>query len=107
MTITEFHAKAAAAIAAEPNQDLLIELAKEAQELADMVSWAEGVIDKEGRVSEAFSWLQKQAVKQHEATGDKNVAILHDAVSDLLAAIYRHDEDFDPSSNAGDNAVDI
>ena len=107
MTITEFHAQAAVALAAEPDEAVLIELAKEAQQLADMVSWAEGVIDKEGRVSEALFWLQKRAVKQHEATGDKNVAILHDTVGELLAAIYRHDEDFDPSSNAGDNAVDI
>ena len=98
---------AAEALAAEPNQDVLLELAKEAQQLADMVSWAEGIIDKEGRVSEALFWLQKQAVKQHEATGDKNVAILHDVVGELLAAIYRHDEDFAPSSNAGDDAADI
>ena len=65
MTITEFHALAAAALAAEPDEAVLIELAKEAQQLSDMVSWADGIIDKDERVSEAFFWLQKQALSGH------------------------------------------
>ncbi len=78
---------------------ILKDLAKHAQQLADMVGWANGVIDKEGRVSEAFIQLQAQARSQHEATGDENVATLHDALGGLLAAIFQHDEDLMPSSN--------
>ena len=107
MTITEFHRMAVAALAAEPDEAILIELAKEAQQLSDMVGWADGIIDKEGRVTEAFIQLQAQARTQHEATGDQNVAILHDVLGELLAAIYRHDEDLTPSANAGDDAVDV
>lgn len=106
VTITEFHQKALAALAAEPDEVTLIDLAKEAQQLSDMVGWADGIINKEGRVSEAFTRLQAQARARHEATGDKNVAIFHDALGNLLAAIYRHDEDLTPAS-AGDDSVDI
>jgi len=107
MTVTEFHRAAVAALAAEPDEAILIELAKQAQQLADMVGWADGIIDKEGRVSEAFIKLQAQARTQHEATGDQNVAILHDALGDLLAAIFQHDEDLKPSSNDDDASVDM
>jgi len=107
MTITEFHRMVVAALAAEPDETALIKAAKQAQELSDMVGWADGVIDKQGRVSEAFIQLQAQARTQYEATGNKYLAILHDALGDLLAAIFRHDEDLTPASNAGDDAVDI
>jgi len=96
-----------AALATEPDKAVLIEIAKQAQELSDMVGWADGVIDKQGRVSEEFIRLQAQARTQYEATGDKNLAILHDALGDLLAAIFRHDEDLTPSSNSGDDGVDV
>lgn len=105
MTVTEFHQAAAAALAAKPNQDILIGLAKQAQELSDMVGWADGIIDKDGLVSEAFFQLQESAKSQHETTGDKNVAILHDAIGDLMSAIYRHDEDVTPSTNDDDDSV--
>ena len=107
MTVTEFHRAAVAALAAEPDESILIGLCKQAQELSDMVGWADGIIDKEGRVSEAFIQLQAQARTQHEATGDQHVAIFHDALSGLLSAIYTHDEDLTPSSNGGDDGVDI
>ena len=57
--------------------------------------------------SEAFTRLQAQALSKHEATGDKNIAILHDAMDGLLVAIFRHDEDFRPSpDDDNDIAVD-
>lgn len=93
---------AVTALAAEPDEVILIELAKQAQQLSDMVGWADGLIDKEGRVSEAFIKLQAQARTQHEVTGDKNVAIFHDALGGLLAAIFRHDDDLIPSSDDDD-----
>lgn len=104
MTITEFHRLVVAALAAEPNEDTLIELAKEAQQLSDMVGWADGLIDKEGRVSDAFMKLQAQARTQHEATNDANLAILHDAIGELMVAILRHDEDLKPSTDSDDDS---
>jgi hypothetical protein len=107
MTITEFHRLAMAALAAEPNETVLIDLAKEAQQLSDMVGWADGIIDQEGRVTEALDRLRAQARAQHEASSDKSVAILHDALGNLLAAIYQHDEDLTSSSDADDGGVNL
>ncbi len=105
MTVKEFHQAALAALtAAQPNDDVLIELAKQAEELADMVGWADSIIDKEGRVSEAIFQLQAEAQKQHKTTGNENVAILHDAVGVLLGAIIRHDEDLTPSTDTDDDS---
>ena len=104
MTISEFHSAAMAAIASDPGELVLKELIIQAGELSDMVGWAEGIIDKDGQVSEAFIHLQAQARLRHEATGDENIAILHDAVGVMLAVIYQHDEDLTPSTdNDGDS----
>ena len=94
MTISEYHRRVMEALNAEPDEVVMIELAKQAQQLSDMVGWADGVIDKNGRVSQAFTRLQAQARSIHEATGDQNIAILHDAMDGLLVAIFRHDENF-------------
>ena len=98
---------AAAALAADPDEAILTDLSKQALQLSDMVGWADGIIDKGGRVSEAFMQLQAQARSKHEATGDGSVAILHDALGDLLAAIFRHDEDLTPSSSDDDDGVEM
>jgi len=103
MTISEYHRLVVEALAAEPDEIILIELAKQAQQLSDMVGWADGVIDKDRRVSDAFTQLQAQARSKHEATGDKNIAILHDALDALLVAIFRHDEDLRPSTGDDDD----
>jgi len=107
MTVTEFHRAAVAALAAEPDEFVLKDLAKQAQQLADMVGWANDVIDKDGSVSEAFLKLQAQARSQYEATSDPNIATLHDALGDLIAAVYRHDDDLTPSSADDDGSVEI
>lgn len=107
MNISKLHSDARAALSVEPDPAILMDLTKQAKQLSDMVGWADGIIDREGRVSEAFIQLQAQARKQHETTGDENVAIFHDALGDLLAAIFRHDEDLMPSANDADDSVDI
>ncbi|SMN11496.1 hypothetical protein SPBRAN_1777 [uncultured Candidatus Thioglobus sp.] len=73
-------------------------LSKQARELSDMVGWADSVIDKEYKVSDAFTVLKDRARAKYESTSNKNVAILHDAVNDLLSEIYRHDNDLTPST---------
>ncbi|NOR40028.1 MAG: hypothetical protein GQ537_02310 [Gammaproteobacteria bacterium] len=104
MTITEFHQAVMEALAAEPDEETLQGLASQAQQLGDMVGWAGDIIDKEGRVSDAFRDLQARARTQHEATNDGNVAILHDAIDGLMVAILRHDEDLKPSTDSDDDS---
>ena len=104
MTVTEFHQAVMAALAAEPDEETLQGLAGQAQQLGDMVGWADDIIDKEGRVSDAFMDLQARAKSQHEATKDGNVAILHDAIGELMVAILRHDEDLKPSTDSDDDS---
>lgn len=98
MTVTEFHRAALAALATETDEVTLKELAKQAHQLADMVGWASGIIDKKGVVSDAFLKLQAKARSHYETNSDQNVALLHDAIGDILAAVLRHDEDLTPSS---------
>jgi len=103
MTVTEFHTAALAALASEPNPTILKELAKQAQQLADMVGWADGIIDKDGQVSTAFLQLQNQARTQYKANNDSNLATFHDELGNLLAAIVKHDEDLELSPDGNDD----
>ncbi len=104
MTITEFHQAVMAALAAEPDKEILQDLAGEAQQLADMVGWADDIIDQEERVSDAFHDLQARARKQHEATKDDNVAALHDAIGALMVSILQHDDDLKQSTDTDDDS---
>ena len=106
MTIVEFHQAAMEALVGEPDNTVLMDIIKKAQELGDMVGWADSIIDKDGKVSEAFAVLKDRARAQHEKTGNQHFAILHDAVSDLLSSIYKHDDDLTPSTfDDNDNTV--
>lgn len=107
MTVNEFHRAAVAALAKEPDMVVLKNLAKQAEQLADMVGWADGVIDKNGSVSDAFIQLQAQARLRHESSGDENLAIFHDALGNLVAAIFQHDEDLRPSSSHDDDNIEM
>ena len=92
------------ALAAEPDEEILQDLAGEAQQLGDMVGWADDIIDQDERVSDAFHDLQARAKAQHEATKDDNVAILHDAIGALMVAILQHDDDLKPSTDTDDDS---
>jgi hypothetical protein len=100
MTISEFHQTAMEALVGDPDNIVLMDLIKQAHELADMVGWADSVIDQEGKISDAFTVLKDRARAKHESTSNKNVATLHDTINDLLSAIYRHDDDLTPSTFA-------
>jgi hypothetical protein len=93
-----------AALATEPDEETLQGLTGEAQQLADMVGWADDIIDKDCRVSDAFMDLQARARARHEVSNDGNVAILHDVLGELMAAILKHDEDLRPSSDSDDDS---
>ena len=105
MTVTEFHRAVIAALATDPDEFVLKELGKHAQQLADMVGWSVGIIDQDGSVLDAFQKLQASARSKHEATGDQYVAALHDSIGLLLDAIYQHDEDLKPSIDSDDDIV--
>jgi len=98
MNIVEFHQATMKALSGDPDNTVLMKLIEQAHEISDMVSWAEDIIDKEEKVSNAFTVLKDKARAKYETTNNKNIAILHDAVNDLLSEIYRHDRDLTPST---------
>jgi hypothetical protein len=104
MTITEFHQAVMTALAVEPDKGILQDLAGEAHQLADMVGWADDTIDKDNRVSDAFIDLQSRAKTYYEACKHEDVAILHDAIGDLMNAIIRHDDDLTPSTDGDEDS---
>lgn len=78
-------------------------LTKEADRFASTVSWAQGVIDKDGRITEAFDALREMAKAKFQQNRDPNIAALHDSIGDLILAIRNHDEDIDPSEDNEDH----
>ena len=104
MNITEFHQAVMAALAVEPDKEVFEDLAGEALQLADMVGWADDIIDKDERVSDAFWDLQKRAKAYYEACKREEVAVLHDRIGDLMVAVIRHDDDLSPSTNIDDDS---
>jgi len=105
MTIVEFFHAAMDALKNDPNEIILMDLTKQAHELCDMVGWADSIIDKDDKVSDAFDHLKSLARAQHEATKNQHVAVLHDGISDLLSAIYKHDNDLTPSKVENDDSL--
>lgn len=69
-------------------------LTQAAVDLADMVGWAPGPIDPEGRLVDRLLALLERLREQHTARADNGVAALHDALAALSDAIVRHDQDF-------------
>ena len=104
MTITEFHQAVMEALAVEPDKDTLQDLTGEAHHIADMVGWADDIINKDDRVSDAFLALQERAKTYYEACKHEDVALLHDAIGDLMVAIIRHDEDLTPSTDGDEDS---
>jgi len=106
MTIVEFHHNAMTALSGDPSNNDLTNLTRQAHEISDMVSWAEGIIDQESKVSAAFTVLKDKARDKYEISGNKHIAVFHDAVNDLLSQIYRHDHDLTPSTyDANDDSA--
>ncbi len=93
-----------AALATEPDEEILQDLTGEAQKIADMVGWADDIIDKDDRVSDAFIDLQTRAKTYYEACKHEDVAVLHDAIGDLMVAIIKHDIDLTPSTDVDDDS---
>ena len=104
MTISEFHQAVMAALAVEPDKERLQDLSGEAQALSDMIGWADDIIDKDDRVSDALTDLQSRAKRYFDACKLEDVAVLHDAIGNLIIAIIRHDEDLTPSTDGDEDS---
>lgn len=91
--------KAAEAVAADGAPDRRLgELAREAMALADMVGWAQGPIDPEGRFAARLDTLLAGLRRRHAADSNEALAALHDALAELGDTVARHDRDLDASA---------
>lgn len=82
-------------------------LAREAENLSDMVGWANGPIDPRGE------WLARLATVQDDLqlraiqTGDMAIAALNDSLTRLGRAIARHDGDLIADKTGDDDGDDF
>lgn len=82
-------------------------LAREAENLADMVGWADGPIDPGGQWLERLAMLQDDLQRRHAQSGNTVLIVLHDALTRLGRAIARHDDDLDARNADGDDGGDF
>lgn len=82
---------------ADPDPDAAAVLERAAAGLEDMVGWASGPIDPEGRFATRLMSLQDALRARHALHAQGEVAALHDALAALREAIARHDRDLDPA----------
>jgi len=97
MTLNELYRDMCAALEGSVDEAAIDRLTTETGRYASTVGWAAGVIDKDGRIVEAFDKLRLVALTRFEKTRDPNIAVLHDALAKLVLAVSTHDEDIDPS----------
>lgn len=102
MTLNDLYRDMRTALDGSADAATIDQLTTEAARYADTVGWAEGVIDKDGRITEAFEKLRETALARFEQSHDRNIASLHDAMANLVLAIRTHDEDIDPSPDNDD-----
>jgi hypothetical protein len=107
MTLNELYSEMLAALEGSVDAATTDRLTTEAARYASTVGWAAGVIDKDGRITEAFEKLRETAQDIYEQTSDRNIASLHDALAGLVLAVSTHDEDVDPSPDNDDLGHDI
>lgn len=89
-----------------PDPKALPILTQNASDFADMVGWAPGPIDRDGRFTDQLFELLDRLRACHSAQPDTGIAALHDALASLGDAIARHDRDFS-TGDANDDTVDF
>lgn len=102
MTLNELYRDIRAAFEGSLDEAATDRLTVELARFASTVGWAEGVIDKDGRIVSAFEKLREAAQDRFVETRDPNIAALHDALAKLVLAVSTHDEDIDPSPDNED-----
>lgn len=90
---------------AAPDPAALPVLIQDIQNLADMVGWAKGPIDPEGRLTETLAGFIGQLRARYEAAPSDGVAALHDSLGQLADAVARHDRDLDAGRADDDEEV--
>ena len=73
-------------------------LAQAASDIADMVGWASGPIDPQGKALAQLQLLMERLRSIHEQLPNASVAALHDSLAELVHAIDRHDRDLERGS---------
>jgi hypothetical protein len=106
MTLNDLYREMRAALEGSVDAAAIDRLTTGSARFASTVGWADGVIDKDGRIAEAFEKLREMASARFAQTRDSNIAALHDALADLILAVRTHDEDIDPSSDNEDHIHD-
>jgi hypothetical protein len=103
MTAAELHREVGSALDGPVDGARLSRLAVETRRLADMVGWAPGAIDPDGHVVGRFEGLRATAMVGYKRSGEQPLALIHDALADLITAIVRHDRDLDAGDENGDD----
>lgn len=75
-------------------------LAQEVSDLADMVGWADGLIDPEQKIFVRLEALMESLRERYGRTTEPSIAALHDVLAELHGAIDRHDRDLDVKRDA-------
>jgi len=107
MTLDELYQQMRAALEGSIDAATTDQLTVESDRYAKTVGWADGVIDKDGRILGAFDELRRISYRRFEQTQDPNIAALHDALARFIVAVSAHDEDLAPSSDDDDIDHDI
>jgi hypothetical protein len=107
MTLDELFQEMRAALEGSIDAATTDRLTTESDRYAKTVGWADGIIDKDGRILEAFDELRRIAFRRAEQTQDRNIGALHDALARFIIAVSAHDEDLAPLPNNDDIDHDI
>ena len=78
-------------------------LAREAENFADMVGWAQGEIDPQGQLLDRLAQLQSDIQTRFTRTNELALTLLNDSLTRLGQAIARHDDDLTAGSDAEDH----
>ena len=107
MTLNELYQEMNDALEGSLDAATTDRLTTESDRYATTVGWADGVIDKDGKILEAFDKLRRIAFNRYEQTQDRNIAALHDALARFILAVSAHDEDLAPSLDVDDIDHDV
>jgi hypothetical protein len=82
-------------------------LAREVEAMADMVGWAHGRIDADGRLLDRLAAMQDDLQRRQAQIQSNSLVLLHDTLTDLGRAIAQHDDDFDSDQDIEEEGEDF
>ena len=81
-------------------------IAREAENLADMVSWAPNPIDPTGEWLNRLATVQDDLQQRYAQSAEPTLALLNDTLTRLGEAIAKHDSDLE-ANGSGDDGEDL